>query len=153
MANRRKTRRRTAANLASENQARRHRRTRSDHASELAEDYVELIDELTRDTGEARAIDVARHLGVTHVTVAKTVRRLQQEGLVRSAPYRAIFLTEAGKKLASQSRERHELVLRFLLALGVPQNDAEADAEGIEHHISPKTLEGMRRFVAGRGRV
>lgn len=124
-----------------------YRRTRSDHARELAEDYVELVDDLIRETGEARAVDLARRLGVTQVTVTKTVERLKREGLVTSEPYRSIFLTPEGKKLADFTRARHQSVLEFLIALGVPRTDAEVDAEGIEHHISPRTLDAMRRFV------
>ncbi|HWL93305.1 MAG TPA: manganese-binding transcriptional regulator MntR [Phycisphaerae bacterium] len=124
----------------------RHRRTRSDHAREIAEDYVELIDDLIRERNEARAVDIARRLGVTQVTVTKTIERLKREGLVTSEPYRAIFLTQGGKELADFTRARHETVLDFLLALGVPRGDAEADAEGIEHHLSPRTLDAMRRF-------
>lgn len=126
---------------------RRYRRTRNDHARELAEDYVELIDDLIRDTGEARAVDLAARLGVSHVTVTNTVSRLKRQGLVTSEPYRSIFLTPEGKKLAGTARSRHTLVLEFLLSLGVPPKDAEADAEGIEHHLSPSTLEAIQRYL------
>ena len=124
-----------------------YQRTRDDHAREIAEDYVELIDDLIGETGEARAVDVARCLGVSHVTVTQTIERLKKAGLVTSVPYRSIFLTDDGKKLASETRDRHQLVVDFLLALGVPRKDAEVDAEGIEHHISPRTLAAMKRFV------
>jgi DtxR family manganese transport transcriptional regulator len=67
--------------------------------------------------------------------------------LVRTEPYRSIFLTDKGKRLAEDARKRHALVLNFLLALGVPREDAEIDAEGIEHHLSPRTLQIMRRFL------
>lgn len=127
-------------------------RTRADHATEIAEDYVELIDDLIRETGEARAVDIAERLGVSHVTVTRTISRLQRDDLVHSEPYRSIFLTEKGKKLADRSRKRHELVVEFLRAIGVPGNDAELDAEGIEHHISPATLNAMRRFLADGAR-
>ena len=126
----------------------RFKRTRSDHANELAEDYVELIDDLIRETGEARAVDVAERLGVTHVTVNNTIRRLKRNGLVKSEPYRSVFLTPAGKRLADKVRKRHITVLEFLQAIGVPESDAENDAEGIEHHLSPSTLEAMKRFVS-----
>jgi len=128
-----------------------HRRTRDDHARELAEDYVELIDDLIRETGEARAVEVAARLGVTHVTVANTINRLKRAGLVTSEPYRSIFLTKEGKTLADAARDRHILVLDFLLALGVTPTEAAIDAEGIEHHLSPSTLQAMKRFLA-RGR-
>lgn len=127
-----------------------HQRTRSDHKSEIAEDYVELIDDLIEDMSEARAVDLAKHLGVTHVTVTKTIERLKEEGLVTSAPYRSIFLTDAGKKLAEYTRRRHQTVLEFLIALGVPRPDAEVDTEGIEHHISPRTLDAMKRYLKAR---
>ncbi len=143
-------RRKAETERSPERAANGYRRTRSDHARETAEDYVELIDDLIRDTGEARAVDVARRLGVTHVTVTKTLARLKREGLLTSEPYRSIFLTPKGKRLAHRSRKRHELVVDFLLALGVPRADAETDAEGIEHHISPRTLQAMKRHIGRR---
>lgn len=122
-------------------------RTRQDHAQELAQDYVELIADLIDTTGEARVVDLARRLGVTHVTVNRAIHRLQRAGLVMSEPYRAIFLTEAGHRLAKESRARHELVVRFLTALGVPPSVAESDAEGVEHHVSRETLSAMLRYI------
>lgn len=123
-------------------------RIRKDHSSETAEDYVELISQLIRGKGEARTVDIAARLGVSHVTVTKTVARLQKEGFVRSEPYRSIFLTDSGDNLARRSEQRHRLVVEFLRKLGVNDADAETDAEGIEHHLSGATLDAMRRFVA-----
>lgn len=125
----------------------RFQRTRDDHSRERAEDYVELIESLIRETGEARAVDLAERLGISQVTVSKTVQRLQREGFVTTQPYRSIFLTEAGAELARRSRERHDLVHEFLLALGVGEEAAAADAEGIEHHVSAETLAAMRRYI------
>lgn len=124
-----------------------YQRVREDHSRENAEDYVELIDDLIRETGEARAVDLAERLAVSHVTVSKTIQRLQRDGLVTSQPYRAIFLTQDGAKMAQASRERHELVLKFLTAIGVSPDVAEVDAEGIEHHVSQETLDAMMRFL------
>jgi DtxR family manganese transport transcriptional regulator len=121
------------------------RRTRQEHSQELAQDYVEMIAELIGTHGEARVIDLAARLGVTHVTVGRTVRRLQRDGLVTARPYRAIFLTESGRKLAEESRRRHEIVLEFLKSLGVPDAVAQSDAEGIEHHVSRETLAAFCR--------
>src|ERR1043165_1828877 len=78
-------------------------RTRRDHATELAQDYVELIAGLIARTGEARLTDLARALGVTHVTVNRTIQRLRRDGLVTTQPYRSIFLTPAGQRLAQES--------------------------------------------------
>ena len=124
------------------------RRTRRQHAQERAQDYVEAIAELISSTGEARATDLARLLGVTHVTVVRTVQRLQRDGLVTSLPYRSIFLTEAGRKLANKARSRHRTVVAFLEALGISSSAARADAEGIEHHVSAETLAAFERFLA-----
>ncbi|MFQ5491238.1 MAG: manganese-binding transcriptional regulator MntR [Phycisphaerae bacterium] len=141
-----RNRRNTPARPSTISTTRGYQRTRADHARELAEDYVELIDDLIAETGEARAVDIADRLGVSHVTVTKTIARLKRDRMVTAQPYRSIFLTPAGKKLAELARKRHALVLAFLLKLGVPKKDAEADAEGIEHHISPGTLNAMKRF-------
>ena len=119
------------------------RRTREEHSHETAQDYVEIIADLIDTTGEARVIDLARRLGVTHVTVARTIQRLQREGLVTSRPYRSIFLTASGTKLSKESRQRHEIVVQFLESLGVPAHVAESDAEGIEHHVSAETLQAF----------
>ncbi len=127
--------------------SRRFQRTRDDHATELAEDYVELIADLIAETGEARTVDIASRLGVTHVTATNAINRLKRDGLVTSEPYRSVFLTDKGRQLAIAARERHDLVVRFLIALGVPASDAEIDAEGIEHHIGDSTVEAMDRFV------
>lgn len=130
--------------------ANRFRRTREDHSRETAEDYVELIEGLIRETGEARAVDLAERLGISHVAVSKTIQRLQREGYVTTQPYRSIFLTQKGQDLAACSRERHVLVHSFLVALGVPAEIAENDAEGIEHHVSEDTLLAMRTFLKRR---
>ena len=132
-------------------QARALRQTRRKHSRETAEDYVEAIAELTESTGEARAVDLARRLGVSHVTVIRTVARLQRDGYTSSQPYRAIFLTAKGARLAKQSRERHALVVDFLRALGIPESVVQEDAEGIEHHVSAKTLAAFRRHLARSG--
>ena len=114
--------------------------TRREHANEVAEDYVEAIADLVAETGEARVVDLAKRLGVTHVTVNRTIARLQRTGYVTSQPYRAIFLTQTGCDLAATCKERHEIVVAFLRSLGISQRVAEMDAEGIEHHVSPETL-------------
>jgi len=122
------------------------RKTRHAHLSEIAEDYVELIADLIAEGGEARLTDVAGHMGVTNATAAKIVQRLTREGLVTSEPYRALFLTDAGTAMAERSRRRHRIVQEFLLALGVDRHIAEADAEGMEHHVSEETLAALQRF-------
>lgn len=137
-----------AANVQSET----FRQTRRARRLELIEDYVELIDDLIAARGEARQVDIAERLGVAQPTVAKMLKRLTEDGLVSQQPYRGVFLTEIGKKLAAQSRERHRVVEEFLLALGVSPETARRDAEGIEHHVSAETLSAFLNFVRRRQR-
>jgi len=122
-------------------------RMREAHRTEMAEDYVELIADLIATAGEARLADLAEHVGVTSATAAKVVQRLQRLGLVQSRPYRSIFLTEQGRTVADSSRERHRVVQDFLRALGIDDMTAEADAEGIEHHVSTETLAAFARMT------
>ena len=126
--------------------------TRREHANELAEDYVEAIADLVAETGEARVLDLARRLGVTHVTVNRTIARLQKAGWVTARPYRAIFLTDRGRDLAAACQARHKVVVAFLRSLGIPERVAEMDAEGIEHHVSPDTLAAFRTALQTAGR-
>jgi DtxR family manganese transport transcriptional regulator len=128
------------------------RRVRADHQTELAGDYVELIADLIDERGEARGTDIAMRLGVANATVVKTLKRLQDQGLVTQEPYRAIFLTGDGWKMADEGRRRHKIVADFLLALGISSETARIDSEGIEHHVSEETLRAMARFLA-RGQI
>jgi DtxR family manganese transport transcriptional regulator len=130
-------------------QAENFRRSRRDHALETAQDYAEAIADLMAAQGEARVVDLARRLGVTHVTVNRTLARLQRSGYVNTKPYRAIFLTDAGRTLAAESKQRHQTVVAFLQSLGIPKKTAELDAEGIEHHVSPETLRAFERRLKG----
>ena len=128
-------------------QARRFGKARSAQSTALLEDYVELIADLLASTGEARPTDIARRLGVSHVTAVKTISRLKREGVATARPYRGVFLTESGQELAARVRTRHRLVVDVLLAMGVPIEAAEADAEGIEHYVSETTLKAFARFL------
>lgn len=124
------------------------KRTRADHQKELAEDYVELIADLIDERGLARGSDVALRLGVANATVVKVLKRLQDLGLVTQEPYRPIDLTSDGWQMAHNGRKRHQIVERFLLALGITEQTARIDSEGIEHHVSDETLKAMARFLA-----
>jgi len=124
------------------------RRSRRDRAGEIAQDYVEAIADLSAAVGEARVVDLARRLGVTHVTVNRTLARLRRAGYVNTRPYRAIFLTDPGRRLAEESKRRHQTVVAFLRSIGISEKAAELDAEGIEHHVSPETLAAFERRLS-----
>ena len=132
-------------------QAQRFEQTRTARGAATLEDYAELIADLLAAGGEARATDIARRFGVSHATAIKTIARLRREGLATGKPYRGVFLTEAGHALAERVRNRHRLVVDLLLAVGVPEEAAEADAEGIEHYVSAVTLDAFARFLRVAG--
>ena len=127
------------------------RQVREAHRRELIDDYVELISDLIREVGGARQVDMAARLGVSQPTVAKMLKRLASVGLIEMIPWRGVFLTPEGEKLAQESRERHQLVENFLLVLGVSPEIARRDAEGMEHHVSEETLVKFREFTLKYG--
>ena len=122
------------------------RQVREAHRRELIDDYVELISDLINEVGEARQVDMAARLGVSQPTVAKMLKRLASVGLIEQ-----IFLTPEGEKLAQESRERHQIVENFLLAIGVSPEIARRDAEGMEHHVSEETLAMFLKFTQTQG--
>ncbi len=114
------------------------------------EDYVEMIGDLIAELGEARTADIAERMGVAHPTATKAIARLKREGLAVSRPYRGVFLTNEGEAMAQRVRARHRSVVELLVAVGVPRETAEIDAEGIEHHVSQKTLAAFDKYLAGK---
>lgn len=131
-------------------QAGRFARAREKQSMAILEDYVEMIGDLIVLHGEARVADIAERMGVAHPTATKAVARLKREGLVTSRPYRGVFLTDEGAALADRVRARHRTVVDFLIAVGVPPETAETDAEGIEHHVSRRTLAVFEAYLSGR---
>ncbi len=131
-------------------QAERFGKARSGRSTALLEDYAELIADLIATDGEARPTDIARRLGVSHVTAIKSIQRLKREGLVTARPYRGVFLTLTGQELAGKVRERHRIMVELLLAVGVPVDAAESDAEGMEHYVSEPTLKAFVDFLQRR---
>ena len=122
------------------------KKVRDAHKSENTEDYLEIIADLLNVKGEARIVDIASKLDIAQATANKTIQRLQNQGYVKKEPYRSIFLTLKGQQVASISKKRHIIVLTFLKNLGLDIKTAAADAEGIEHHVSDKTLKKMEQF-------
>ncbi|MDF1755173.1 MAG: iron dependent repressor, metal binding and dimerization domain protein [Verrucomicrobiales bacterium] len=124
-----------------------HERVRRQHASELAQDYVEAIYIALEEGRNLRVADLQEIFGVSHVTVIRTLRRIEEQGLLANAKSGELALSPEGRKLAKLSADRHDLLVRFFRALGVSEAQADADAEGAEHHLSEETLGAIRRFL------
>ena len=122
------------------------KKVRNAHTNENTEDYLELIGDLLNQNGEARIVDIAEKLDIAQATANKTIKRLVSQGYLKKEPYRSIFLTLKGQVIASNSRKKHRIVYNFLKNLGLDHNTASTDSEGIEHHVSKKTLSKMEKF-------
>jgi DtxR family manganese transport transcriptional regulator len=125
--------------------------TRTRHRKETAEDYVEAIQDVVAEFGTCRVRDLAEHFNVSHVTVSRIVKRLQEEELLTTKPYQPIELTSEGDLLAKRVKARHNVVFEFLIALGVDSSSAEIDSEGIEHYVGSATLAAMKKYTEGHG--
>ncbi len=119
---------------------------RKQNKNEILEDYVEAIQEISEVKGDVKNADLAAHFGVSQATINKNLKRLINFKLASSEPYRSIFLTDEGKKLAVVSKQKHKIVYDFLIKLGVSKKNAQFDSEGIEHHVSEETLKLMKNF-------
>lgn len=126
--------------------ARIHSRVRRQHQSEIAQDYVEAIYRLKSEGKSTRVTDIQDVFGVSHVTVIRTLARLEDAKLLVKEQG-SVTLTEEGQMIAVKAFRRHNLVLRFLRTLGVSEETASADTEGIEHHLSSETIEAIERYM------
>ena len=120
---------------------------RDSHANETAEDYVEAVFDTIGAKETCRVQDLARHFDVSHVTVSRIVSRLCAAGLLSTSPYQPVELTKKGESMAKRVKKRHEIVYQFLLTLGVDEQTANIDSEGIEHHVSEVTLTAMKNYI------
>ncbi|MBN9377170.1 MAG: hypothetical protein BGO14_04685 [Chlamydiales bacterium 38-26] len=121
--------------------------TRLQRHLEVAEDYTELIADLIEAKGRARVCDIAREMGISHVSVIKTIHKLIRDGYLKKDEQQTILLTDQGRKMAAFSKKKHHILFEFLKNIGVEEEIAAADVEGIEHHISLKTLEALETHM------
>jgi len=111
------------------------------------EDYLEVIYELIEHKGYATTGDISTYLNVSSPSVTKMVQRLRDTDYLVYERYKGISLTDKGMDVARGIRQRHGILTEFLVMLGVDEEAAHRDAEGIEHYLEPKTLERLERFV------
>lgn len=111
------------------------------------EDYLEVIFELIEKKGYATTTDISLYLNVSAPSVTKMVKRLRDQGYLEYERYRGLRLTEKGREVAEGIRQRHGTIIEFLMMLGIDENIANREAEGLEHHLEPSTLERLERFI------
>jgi len=116
--------------------------------SQSAEDYLERIHELIEATGRARVVDIASSLKVRRASVTSMMQKLGRAGFVKYEKYRGLMLTDQGREVARAIQHRHATLSRFFSLFDLDAETQRADIEGIEHHLSPATLE-MLSDLAG----
>lgn len=113
-----------------------------------AEDYLENIYELIQAKGYARAVEIADALDIRPSSVTKMIQRLDEQGYLVYEKYRGIAMTELGEKVAKRMARRHRLLEKFLRLLELDEATIQKDAEGIEHFVSPATIDRVVKLVS-----
>ncbi|MBT3328890.1 MAG: transcriptional regulator [Nitrosopumilus sp.] len=116
-------------------------------SSSRMEDYLEIISELVELKGYATTLDISRYMNVSAPSVTKMLQRLDEGGFLEYEKYHGINLTKKGSQIAEGIRQNHGILLEFFEILGVNYDTANQDTEGIEHHLNPKTIKQLRKFV------
>jgi Mn-dependent DtxR family transcriptional regulator len=111
------------------------------------EDYLEIISELVDLKGYATTLDISRYMNVSPPSVTKMLQKLDEGGYLEYEKYHGINLTEKGNQTANTIRQKHGILLDFFEILGVGIDIANQDIEGIEHHLNPKTIRQLRKFI------
>lgn len=133
--------------MTNTNRATHFKESRSQRLSEVTEDYTEMIADLLAEQGKARVCDIAREMGISHVSVLKTINRLIRDGYLLKNRQQLIVLTPKGQEMAAFSKKKHTVLTTFLLKLGIPKEVVAIDVEGLEHHISQTTLEAIEAHM------
>ena len=114
---------------------------------ESAENYLETILVLEKRKGSVRSIDIVNELDFAKPSVSIAMKNLRENGYIEVREHGYIHLLEKGREIAERMYERHTLLTRWLVALGVEQDTAEQDACRIEHVISDETFEAIKSHM------
>ena len=123
-----------------------HQSTRVGSSTRM-EDYLEVISELVELKGYATTLDISRYMNVSAPSVTKMLQRLDENGYLEYEKYHGINLTDKGNHIADTIRQKHGILLEFFEILGIGHETANQDVEGIEHHLNPKTIRQLRKFI------
>jgi Mn-dependent DtxR family transcriptional regulator len=121
---------------------------RKEDRTDRMEDYLEVIYELVEQKGYATTVDISNYLNVSSPSVTKMMQRLDEAGYLNYEKYRGIRLTEKGAQIAENIRNKHGLLAEFFMLIGVDEESANNDAEGIEHHLHPETIKKLKEFMS-----
>lgn len=111
------------------------------------EDYVELIYVLQEKKEIVHTNDIASALEINPASVTEIFQKLSDEGYINYEKYTGVTLTEKGRKIGINTKNKHDTLKSFLILLGVDENIANEDACKIEHHVNKVTMEKLRKFV------
>ena len=111
--------------------------------SEVSEDYLRAVYEITRKLGYAKPKDISKALGVSSATVTGMIKKLSESGLINHEKHGAISLTEQGLAHAVSVSRRYEFFLSLLRSAGIAEEKARDEAMVLEHGISNETLERL----------
>ncbi len=116
--------------------------------TQTAEDYLERIHGLIQEKGYARVVDIASSLNVKQASVTSMVQKLGEDGYLNYEKYRGLVLTEKGRDVAAGIQKRHEILARFFSLMRLDPQTQIRDIEGIEHYLSPATLQCLADLSA-----
>ena len=118
---------------------------------ESGENYLETILMLKESKGSVRSIDIVRQMNFSKPSVSRTMSLLRENGYITMDKEGWIQLTESGMEVASRIYERHRLLTKWLMALGVSPEVAAEDACRMEHDISNETFEKLKAHIEKAG--
>lgn len=114
--------------------------------TEATENYMEAILVLGEKNGIVRSVDVANHLGFSKPTISQYMKQFVQQGLVEIDPDGHITLTDAGRRVAEHTLEKHQIIAKVFMAMGVSEQNALEDACKVEHDLSEETFHCIKEF-------
>lgn len=117
------------------------------HVNESAENYLETILILSKSHPVVRSVDIAEELGFKKSSVSVAMKNLREKNHITVTREGFIYLTESGREIAEMIYERHELLSRWLIKLGVDPKVAVDDACRIEHCISSESFEALKKVI------
>ncbi len=117
------------------------------HSNESAEDYLETILILSGKLPVVRSVDIANDMGYKKPSISIAMKNLRAKGHIEVSEAGYITLTPSGRSIAEMVYERHQLLTRILVKLGVDEKTASEDACRIEHVISPESFSALKNYV------